>query len=575
MKLHFKVLALGMILFNGSLLRSQTSCGNLDFEQGNYTGWNLYKGVNGNSILTPTAVTSYTNQSITTGANKSSITHCLISGSGVTDSILGQSIVSPYGSNNLIRLNHIGAGYEAAILEKQIVVNVNQPYVNFSYFAVLQAKSHAFYDQPYFRFSVLDASHNVIQGSLLQTDPGMSTLNPGYIQFQTGTWIYKPWTSFSIDLSAYAGQTVTLQYIAADCPQGGHGGYAYLDIDCNQTSPVSFVVWPGDANYDLSVNFQDMFNVGSAYGQTGTARSVAGNTWAAAASADWATQSLHQLNSKHADCDGNGTINANDTASISLNYGLSHPARNSVQVITLENKVTLKPLNIVASVDTVTEGENFHLDFKVGTSTNPIDSIYAIGFTINYPSYLLDQSAASVNYTASVVGTNLLKLSKPLGQTLDLAVSRINQQNALAVSGNVFSLNLKAVQTFSTDATVQFNLTNIKALTKSGYVVQLESTPASVEFKKAVASGIQLQNANSDILLFPNPSHDKLTVSLGSATIIQSYKIYSATGQEMISNNEEQISAIEVSISALPNGIYLMKLQAKDGRTIEKNFVKQ
>ncbi len=246
-----------------------------------------------------------------------------------------------------------------------------------------------------------------------------------------------------------------------------------------------------------------------------------------------------------------------------------------MQVITLENKVTLKPLNVVSSADTVTGGENFHLDFQMGASTNLIDSIYAIGFTINYPSYLLDPSSAFVNYSASVVGANLLKLSKPLGQSLDLAVSRIDQQNALAVSGNVFSLNLKAKQTLPADTTVQFNLSNIKALTKSGYVVQLAPTPASVTFKKAVASGIQSQDANSGILLFPNPSHDKLTVSLGSSTIVQSYKVYSVSGQELISNTEEQISKMELNISALPNGMYILKLQSKDGQVIEKNFVKQ
>ncbi|MCZ8284252.1 MAG: T9SS type A sorting domain-containing protein, partial [Bacteroidia bacterium] len=98
--------------------------------------------------------------------------------------------------------------------------------------------------------------------------------------------------------------------------------------------------------------------------------------------------------------------------------------------------------------------------------------------------------------------------------------------------------------------------------------------PASVTFKKAVASGIQSQNANSDILLFPNPSHDELTVSLGSTTIVQSYKVYSATGQEMISNQEAHVSKIDVNISDLSNGIYMMKLLTKDGRTIEKNFVK-
>gem|GEM_PF-3197267 len=571
MKTHFTKLTFLGLLLSATFAQAQSACDNLDFENANYTGWNLYKGMNLNSLSAPSSVSTYTNQSIT-GANTPAPNHCLINGSGLTDPTTSLSIASPYGSSNVVRVNHIGTGAEVGILERQIAVSVTQPYVNFSYFVVFENAGHTHSDQPYFRLNVLDASNNAIPSASLHIVAGTSTVNPGFIQ--TGNWFYKPWTPVAIDLTAYAGQTVTLQFIAADCIQSGHGGYAYVDVDCNRSSPSVPDVWPGDANYDLSVNYLDLFYVGSAFGQTGTARSVPGNAWAAAASTEWATQSFYLMNSKHADCDGNGTVNAADTTAISLNYGLSHPFRSSLQVVTVENAAVVKPLTVVPSVSTVTEGQNFRLDFQIGANGNTVDSIYAIGFTLDYPGYLFQPASTSMGLASSVAGSSLLNISRKTSQTIDLAVTRHDQQNALAVSGNVFSLNLKAKQTLSADTTVQFNLTNIKALTRSGYVVQFAPTPASVSFKKAVASGIQSQSANNDILLFPNPSHDRLTVSLGTSTIVRSYKVYSATGQELISNNEEQVSVIDLNISDLPNGIYIMKLQSKDGRTIEKNFVK-
>lgn len=572
MKTHFTKLTFLGLLLSTSYVQAQSACGNLDFENANYTGWSLYKGMNLNSLSAPSSVSTYTNQSIT-GVNTPTPNHCLINGSGLTDPTTSLSITSPYGSNNVVRVNHIGTGAEVGILERQIAVSVAQPYVNFSYFVVFENAGHSHTDQPYFRINVLDATNTAIPSASLNIVAGTSTVNPGFVQ--VGNWFYKPWTPVAIDLSAYAGQTVTLQFIAADCIQSGHGGYAYVDVDCNRSSPSVPDVWPGDANYDLSVNYLDLFYVGSAFGQTGTSRSVPGNTWAAAASTDWATQSFYLMNAKHADCDGNGTVNAADTTAISLNYGLSHPFRSSLQVVTVENAAAVKPLAVVPSLNTVNEGQSFRLDFQIGASGNTVDSIYAIGFTLDYPAYLFQPASTSMGLASSVAGNNLLNIAKRTSQTMDLAVTRRDHQNALAVSGNVFSLNLKAKQTLSADTTVQFNLSNIKALTRSGYVVQFAPTPASVTFKKAVASGIQSQSANSDILLFPNPSHDQLTVSLGSATIVQSYKVYSATGQELISNHEEQISKIDLNISALPNGIYIMKLLSKDGRTIEKNFVKQ
>lgn len=45
-------------------------------------------------------------------------------------------------------------------------------------------------------------------------------------------YFYKDWTTISIPLTAYLGQTVTLEFAAADCRPNGHFGYAYVDADC-------------------------------------------------------------------------------------------------------------------------------------------------------------------------------------------------------------------------------------------------------------------------------------------------------------------------------------------------------
>ena len=42
-------------------------------------------------------------------------------------------------------------------------------------------------------------------------------------------WRHLPWTQFCFDLSAYAGQAVTLRVTAYDCDAGGHYAIAYLD----------------------------------------------------------------------------------------------------------------------------------------------------------------------------------------------------------------------------------------------------------------------------------------------------------------------------------------------------------
>jgi hypothetical protein len=36
-----------------------------------------------------------------------------------------------------------------------------------------------------------------------------------------------------VDLSAWIGQTITINSWTADCGYGGHFGYAYIDATCN------------------------------------------------------------------------------------------------------------------------------------------------------------------------------------------------------------------------------------------------------------------------------------------------------------------------------------------------------
>src|ERR1019366_1695424 len=42
-------------------------------------------------------------------------------------------------------------------------------------------------------------------------------------------WRHLPWTQYYFDMTAYAGQAVTIRFTAYDCCCGGHYCYGYLD----------------------------------------------------------------------------------------------------------------------------------------------------------------------------------------------------------------------------------------------------------------------------------------------------------------------------------------------------------
>jgi len=47
---------------------------------------------------------------------------------------------------------------------------------------------------------------------------------------------YRRWTPQSVDLSAYVGTSVTVEFVVSACMYGGHFAYAYIDApvwNCN------------------------------------------------------------------------------------------------------------------------------------------------------------------------------------------------------------------------------------------------------------------------------------------------------------------------------------------------------
>jgi hypothetical protein len=111
-----------------------------------------------------------------------------------------------------------------------------------------------------------EGSHAEAQASgfVLTVTAGLTlvhqTRNRAYTSPSTApgwTWIgsnaYYPWTLVEVDLSAYAGQQLTINFTVHDCTQSGHAAWGYLDdirVSLSQTNPrlqpVGGVVAPVD-----------------------------------------------------------------------------------------------------------------------------------------------------------------------------------------------------------------------------------------------------------------------------------------------------------------------------------------
>lgn len=170
---------------------------------------------------------------------------------GVYDTQVGGTIlpvVPPGGGNNAMELgDYNGTGSKASRASISFTVSAANPIFTYKYAVVLQdpASGHTDPERPYFTVIVSDQSGQSIPCNSLSimAKPPMT----GFIETSPGSFIwYMPWKTVFVPLQAYIGQCVTIEFTVADCSQGGHFGYAYIDADCSTLEITSSSLCTGN-----------------------------------------------------------------------------------------------------------------------------------------------------------------------------------------------------------------------------------------------------------------------------------------------------------------------------------------
>ena len=210
---------------------------NICFESGVITPWTLDQGTNSGSThwypTTPTWNSStgeISNFNITwvTGSIDSALVNV---GNDPNVSAISQV----YDGTWAFRVNNPATGSHISRVQQVITIpsDVNTPKLSFVWAAVMQDPGHTPPEQPFVDIIVEDvtnANERVYYKHFYANDPSY----PGWIS-GSGLWKGINWQQVNLtDLSARKGHQLRIRVVAADCTQGGHGGYAYLDgVNCN------------------------------------------------------------------------------------------------------------------------------------------------------------------------------------------------------------------------------------------------------------------------------------------------------------------------------------------------------
>lgn len=324
-------------------------------------------------------------------------------------------------------------------------------------------------------------------------------------------------------------------------------------------------VWPGDCNYDLVANMADVLHIGIGYNTTGAQRPSATNGWYAQPMTDW-NQNFIGCNYKHADADGNGVINVNDTVPVSQNYGLTHPYSFVPQT---QVNASTPVLQLVASYDTCGLQTLVNVDIRLGTPSIPVDSLYGIAFRISMDANLIDTTLTSMNFGGSWLGTvssNMISFLKPFRSAgvMDACEVRSNQQNVYGGSGSIGSFQIVTTDNLSGISVLHLNVSNVTAVTLDETIIPLALVADSVIIDPAVISGISEHENLAGFHLYPNPANEEVfvnTTTAGAEITVLDLLGRTVAAQKALSLNTR------IATGELNTGVYLVRV--KQGNAVQ------
>ena len=216
-------------------------CVNMDFEDGDFNGWDLTRGdVDGSVPFSfvgefPVAPSAY---------------HQIFGGG--FDPVTGIPTVNPLGGAFSARLgNGTGTGARAARMKQTFMVDATNYLYTYSYAVVFESPNgHTLNELPYFTVRVFDElGNNVPCGEYSVIADAANA--PNYLTTNWGgtTVLYQDWQTVFTNLSAYIGQNVTVEFTSGDCALTGHFGYAYVDASCavNQIIASENIICTGES----------------------------------------------------------------------------------------------------------------------------------------------------------------------------------------------------------------------------------------------------------------------------------------------------------------------------------------
>ncbi len=360
----------------------------------------------------------------------------------------------------------------------------------------------------------------------------------------------------------YYASNDTMVYVRL-CYDGGavcHIDSLFITRDC---------VWPGDANNDGIVNNYDLLHIGLAYNDTGPQRPITSIEWWGQYAKNWNREFPNGINYKHADCNGNSVVNAQDTLAIIANYKKTHNKKEGE----ISGSPTDPLLYFDFPVDSVQAGQEVVVDIKLGTDSVPANNVYGLAMCADYDAALVDSGKVSLSLSGSQLGprNKLVRLSKnfPMSGQTEIGMVRTDQLNT-ATNGKIGQFTIVMEDDLSAkDSLISqpFDLSFCDATLVSNTMstLSIRSRSDTVEVYQDLDSRSDEFSENITLQLRPNPVDERLMISTPGHRL-KRVRIYNLLGHlEKDYSNTSLHKRVTLPTRSLKTGLYFVQVITTGG----------
>jgi hypothetical protein len=354
---------------------------------------------------------------------------------------------------------------------------------------------------------------------------------------------------------------------------GSYTGCSNTVTDTSFVTVNQCLVWPGDADNDLSATNMDLLPLGVYFNQKGLPRAGASSNWVGQSCNDWPQIQSNGSNLKFADCNGDSTINFDDTLAINLNFGLNHPARPGAS-----NMQTTNPdMYFAFDKSSYLTGDTVNADLYLGSSINVQTNFYGSAFEINYNAGVIVPGSEKFWFKNSWVGNinqSKIVFSKINSGTGKVYASLVKITHSdTSGFGEIARLQFVLSNTV-TAAELYLSINNAIKINNGGISGPLNAGTDSVTITSGTTAITQMWNKNQ-IRVYPNPSNGTFSVEIpgSSSEEMISMQIIDAIGQVVYSDKIKAKSSSfqkAISFSGKNKGVYTLVIEFEKGKSVKK-----